>query len=182
MKKSTGLWWLKEYIICLIIIIKSEVWNIFHCLWLGHETMVCAVCFSIFLQHVLAKTLTDLLKTHGNRASTDMSLTRFWAPKISGFASVLDVNDWCHIIYPIRFSVSSMSSLILPCFFGIQLEFFLIRHKELVAICNWIKLFSMTLLILQNSYLLSQRRTPCSLLAICAFQLWGKLNHCTKDQ
>ena len=37
------------YVLCLIIIIKSEVWTITHCLGLGHETMVCAVCFSIFL-------------------------------------------------------------------------------------------------------------------------------------
>ena len=37
------------YILCLIIIIKSEVWTITHCLGLGHETMVCAVCVSIFL-------------------------------------------------------------------------------------------------------------------------------------
>ena len=37
------------YILCLIIIIKSEVWTIIHCLGLGHETMVCAVCLSIFL-------------------------------------------------------------------------------------------------------------------------------------
>ena len=36
-------------ILCLIIIIKSEVWTITHCLGLGHETMVCAVCLSIFL-------------------------------------------------------------------------------------------------------------------------------------
>ena len=36
------------YILCLIIIIKSEVWAITHCLGLGHETMVCAACFSIF--------------------------------------------------------------------------------------------------------------------------------------
>ena len=35
------------YILCLITIIKSEVWA--HCLWLGHETMVCAVCLSVFL-------------------------------------------------------------------------------------------------------------------------------------
>ena len=42
------LWWLREYTLCLIIIIKSEVWSIIHCLGLGHETMVCAVCFSIF--------------------------------------------------------------------------------------------------------------------------------------
>ena len=37
------------YIPCLIIIIKSEVWTITHCLGLGHETMVCAVCISILL-------------------------------------------------------------------------------------------------------------------------------------
>ena len=35
--------------ICLIIIIKSEVWTITHCLGLGHETMVCSLCVSIFL-------------------------------------------------------------------------------------------------------------------------------------
>ena len=38
------------YIICLIIIINSEVWTITHCLGLGHETVVCAVCLSLFLQ------------------------------------------------------------------------------------------------------------------------------------
>ena len=37
------------YKLCLIIIIKSEVWTITHCLGLGHETMVCAVCLSTFL-------------------------------------------------------------------------------------------------------------------------------------
>ena len=37
------------YILCLIIIIKSEVWTITHCLGLSHETMVSAVCLSIFL-------------------------------------------------------------------------------------------------------------------------------------
>ena len=39
----------KMYLLCLIIIIKSEVWTITHCLGLGHEAMVCAVCLSIFL-------------------------------------------------------------------------------------------------------------------------------------
>ena len=39
------------YILCLIIIIKSEVRTITHCLGLAHETMVCAVCLSIFLHH-----------------------------------------------------------------------------------------------------------------------------------
>ena len=44
------LWRLRWYTLCLIII-KSEVWTIIHCLGLGHETMVCAVCLSIFLLH-----------------------------------------------------------------------------------------------------------------------------------
>ena len=39
-----------DMLLCLIIIIKSEVWTIIHCLGLGHETMVCAVCLFIFLQ------------------------------------------------------------------------------------------------------------------------------------
>ena len=47
--------WLREY--TYIIIIKSEVWTITHCLGLGHETMVCAVCLSIFLW---AKPVLDL--------------------------------------------------------------------------------------------------------------------------
>ena len=40
----------KIYIIGLIIIVKSEVWIITHCLGLGHGTMVSAVCLFIFLQ------------------------------------------------------------------------------------------------------------------------------------
>ena len=35
--------------LCLVIIIKSEVWTITYCLGLGHETMVYAVCLFIFL-------------------------------------------------------------------------------------------------------------------------------------
>ena len=41
------------YILYLIIIIKSEVWTITHCLGLGHETMVSAVCLSIFLYTII---------------------------------------------------------------------------------------------------------------------------------
>ena len=39
----------ENILLCLVIIIKSEVWTIIHCLGLGHETMVCAVCLFIFL-------------------------------------------------------------------------------------------------------------------------------------
>ena len=42
--------WLWECVLYLIIIIKSEVWIVNHCLGLGHETMVCAVCLTMFLQ------------------------------------------------------------------------------------------------------------------------------------
>ena len=51
--------WENIYILRLIIIIKSEVWTITHCLGLGHETMVCAVCLSIFLS--LWRLLENLL-------------------------------------------------------------------------------------------------------------------------
>ena len=36
-------------VLYLITIIKSEVWPICHCLGLGNETVVCAVCLFIFL-------------------------------------------------------------------------------------------------------------------------------------
>ena len=49
------------YILCLIIIIKSEVWTITHCLGLAHETMVSAVCLSIFLWY--RKQLSKLFHT-----------------------------------------------------------------------------------------------------------------------
>ena len=41
--------WLWECVLYLIIIIKSEVWIVNHCLGLGRETMVCAVCLTMFL-------------------------------------------------------------------------------------------------------------------------------------
>ena len=40
------LWWSWRCVLCLIIIIKSEVWIINHCLGLGHETAVLAICRS----------------------------------------------------------------------------------------------------------------------------------------
>ena len=36
------------YMLCFIIIIESEVWTITHCLGLGHEIMVSAICLFIF--------------------------------------------------------------------------------------------------------------------------------------
>ena len=41
------------HVLDLIIIIESEVWPIWHCLGLGHEKMVCAVCLYIFFWYIL---------------------------------------------------------------------------------------------------------------------------------
>ena len=49
------------YILCLIIIIiKSEVWTIIHCLGLSDETIVCAVCLSIFLLQAESRILIEM--------------------------------------------------------------------------------------------------------------------------
>ena len=40
------------YILRVFIIINSEVWTITYCLVLGHETMVCTVCLSVFLSYL----------------------------------------------------------------------------------------------------------------------------------
>ena len=36
--------------------VSSEVWTITHCLGLGHKTMVCAVCLSVFLSPLSPRT------------------------------------------------------------------------------------------------------------------------------
>ena len=51
----------ESILLCLIIIIKSEVWTIIHCLGLGHETMVCAVCLFIFIWMRFIIPLKDLV-------------------------------------------------------------------------------------------------------------------------
>ena len=56
--------WENIYILCLIIIIKSEVWTNTHCWGLGYETMVCAVCLYIFL--VKGTTVTARFVTRFN--------------------------------------------------------------------------------------------------------------------
>ena len=63
------------YILCLIIIIKSEVWTITHCLGLGHETMVSAVCLSIFFCN------TAFLASHCNALGDWMTEYEiYWHP------------------------------------------------------------------------------------------------------
>ena len=79
--------WENIYILCLIIIIKSEVWTITHCLGLGHETMVCAVCLSIFLW---SYDMAGLLR--GTFVSW-WHLPRIWH-------SVTDMQHYYHARYP----------------------------------------------------------------------------------
>ena len=53
-----------------LIIMKSGVWLICHCLWLGHETMVCAVCFSIFVFRRIIRN-----KDYGYASNTNLTKT-----------------------------------------------------------------------------------------------------------
>ena len=66
--------------------IKSEVWTIIHCLGLGHETMVCAVCLFIFLWSC---DMAGLL--HGTIVSW-WYLPRIWPP-------VTDMQHYYHARY-----------------------------------------------------------------------------------
>ena len=54
----------KILVLCLIIIIKSEVWLICHCFGLGHETIVCDLCHSIFSWLCRLKAYGLLLDQH----------------------------------------------------------------------------------------------------------------------
>ena len=60
------------YILCLIIIIKSEVSTITHCLGLGHETTVCTVCLSIFFWNLHA------VKVNQSLYQLDILMNPFW--------------------------------------------------------------------------------------------------------
>ena len=74
------------HILCLIIIIKSEVWTITLCLGLGHETTACAVCLSIFLW------ICDMA---GLLRGTFVS--RWYLPRI--WPSVTDMQHYYHARY-----------------------------------------------------------------------------------
>ena len=75
------------YVCFLIIIIKSEVWTIIHCLWLDHETMVCAVCLSIFLW------ICDMVGLLSGTFVSCWYLPRIWP-------SVTDMQHYYYARYP----------------------------------------------------------------------------------
>ena len=77
------------YTICLIIIIISEVRSITHCLGLGDETMVCAVCLYIFLPGLLPPALfpSGYLPTMTYPPDRFYRITTFsWARKVWYFS------------------------------------------------------------------------------------------------
>ena len=74
------------YIVCLIII-KSEVWTSAHGLGLGHESMVCVVCLSIFL---LMCDMAGLLR--------GTFVSWWYLPRI--WPSVTDMQHYYHARYP----------------------------------------------------------------------------------
>ena len=51
-------------VLYLIIIINSDVWPICHCLGLGHETMLCAVCPYILTHHLCFHTKSCINVLH----------------------------------------------------------------------------------------------------------------------
>ena len=77
----------RMYILCLIIIIKTEIWTITHCLGLGHETMVCAVCLSIFFW------ICDMVGLIRGTFVSWWYLPRIWP-------SVTDMQHYYHARYP----------------------------------------------------------------------------------
>ena len=75
------------YTLYPFIIIKSEVWTITHCLGLGRETMVCAVCRSVFLW------ICDMAGLLRGTFVSWWYLPRIWPP-------VADMQHYYHARYP----------------------------------------------------------------------------------
>ena len=94
--------WLRECTLCLIIIIKSEVWTIIHGLALGHETIICAVCLSIFLLSWWPHGMDRVLAHH------HPSVTALGPSDVMyGWVS----NTWLHILPTYSFCCSSVVDL-----------------------------------------------------------------------
>ena len=93
------------YILCLIIIIKSEVWAITHCLGLGHDTMVCAVCLSVFslkwsnisCQYYSIISIT-YLRAFAVYLCYVINRTVKWF--VSIHCTDINLNQWCFIVMP----------------------------------------------------------------------------------
>ena len=83
-----------EYIYIYFILLsssKSEIWPICHCLRLGHETMVCAACFYIFLCNICLVLMLTIL-TKKKRDTIEVSV--IYESGINSFA------PWNSVITP----------------------------------------------------------------------------------
>ena len=88
------------YILCRIIIIKSEVWTITHCIGLGHETMVCAVhVFLYSYQNSHHQIIISGFKYPENRSALQYWITEFkfifqiWHGLQPSFNNIIDPNQ-----------------------------------------------------------------------------------------
>ena len=88
------------YILFLIIIIKSEVWTITHCLGLGHETMVPTVCLSIFLCMHQCMEREFYLKSYTGKSHSNMKITQrpYMTEGLTG-KYVINGTDWQLVCY-----------------------------------------------------------------------------------
>ena len=107
------LWWLREFTLCLLIIIKSEVWTIIHYLGLGHETMVCAVCLYTLLVQVMAWC----------RQATSHYLSQCWPRSLSyGVTSHngvtrpqwVKIDSIAHPFFPWEFCPTCIEQIMMP--------------------------------------------------------------------
>ena len=109
--------WEKIYL-CLIIIIKSEVWTITHCLGLGHETMVCAVCLSIFLSnhwgrvmHICASKLTIIGSDDGLSPDRHLAIISISAGILSIGPLGINISEISIEIYTFSFKKIHLKTL-----------------------------------------------------------------------
>ena len=131
------------YILSIIVIIKSEVWTITHCLGLGHETMVCAVCLSIFFVIYLcinfyAESITQ--KYYQNQSHNDLKNQEYIFHKqnpafLCQYVSMIPVN----MILMKSYNESQWSAP--PCYSVYNRTLF--THKLLVMLLSQIGVFSL---------------------------------------
>ena len=149
--------WENIYILCLIIIIKSEVWTITHCLGLGHETVVCAVCLSVFLWHWLQP-------------------LQGWRKNIYTGSRLTKIIQFWHDIDKSRLQYSDMNSL--PSFkqdllaYNMTINLFRTGHTFENVVCKMLAiLFNMSILPMLVLYL-QWAQTWSSLFLQMHWHLW----------
>ena len=103
----------KIYILCLIIIIKSEVWTITHCLRLGHERMVCAVCLSIFLSafglNILFSVIQSIISANIYNDASTVKFILITASDELGLVKAVVFQSFAHI------HVTNITNCAHPC-------------------------------------------------------------------